>query len=109
MLKSVPECGLGPYISSTGYGAMGGFYVYESSSNRKPIDKSNGKLFDLLMVNKNSDLKELSTNISISNGLTWVRTTNKFYYVDSCAYNILEYDYDPETGHIGSEYITYEY
>lgn len=74
--KSVPECGASPYS-----GQLGGFYRYT---------KCNG-------------LIELFENISISNGLTWVRRTNKFYYIDSCSYNILEFNYDPATGDIGDK------
>lgn len=42
--------------------------------------------------------KKLFGNVFISNGLTWVRKTGKFYYVDSCAYDIIEFDYNPVTG-----------
>lgn len=47
---------------------------------------------------KRNGLKNLFGNISISNGFTWARKTNKFYYIDSCAYDIKEFDYDPKTG-----------
>lgn len=57
-------------------GAIASFYNYESGKCVK-------KLFD---------------NVTISNGLTWVRKTNKFYYIDSCTYDIKEFDYDPRTG-----------
>lgn len=67
--KSVEQCGLDEP-------ATGGFYKFE----------------------KGKCLKKFFGNVSISNGLTWVRKTNKFYYVDSCAYDIKEFDYDPETG-----------
>lgn len=38
--------------------------------------------------------------IRISNGLAWNKKINKFYYIDSCAYDIKEFDYDPYTGAI---------
>lgn len=38
------------------------------------------------------------SNVYISNGLTWIGS--KFYYVDSCAYDVKEYEYDSETGDI---------
>lgn len=72
--KSVPECGESSYS-----GELGGFYRYT----------------------KNSGLKELFKNVYISNGLTWVRSTNKFYYIDSCKYDVIEFNYDPGTGRIG--------
>lgn len=62
----------------TGTAATGAFYGYE-----------NGKC-----------LKKFFGNVFISNGLTWVRKTRKFYYVDSCTYDIKEFDYDPNTGDI---------
>lgn len=58
--------------------ASGAFYGYE-----------NGKC-----------LRTFFDNVFISNGLTWVRKTKKFYYVDSCTYDIKEFDYDPKTGNI---------
>lgn len=38
--------------------------------------------------------------IKISNGLTWVRKTNKFYYIDSCTYDVKEFNYDSDTGNL---------
>ncbi|XP_031636598.1 regucalcin-like [Contarinia nasturtii] len=35
-----------------------------------------------------------------SNGLTWNRSSNKFYYADSCDYNVVEFDWDPDTGNL---------
>lgn len=45
-------------------------------------------------------VKKFFDGVKISNGLTWVRQTNKFYYVDSCSYDVKEFDYDPKTGDI---------
>lgn len=39
-------------------------------------------------------------SVRISNGLAWSTKLNKFYYIDSCAYNIRQYDWDPCTGDI---------
>lgn len=39
-------------------------------------------------------------NVRISNGLAWDEWINKFYYPDSCAFNIKAYDYNPCTGDI---------
>lgn len=49
---------------------------------------------------KGKCLAKYFENVFISNGLTWVRWSNKFYYVDSCSYDIKEFDYDPRTGAI---------
>lgn len=69
--KSVESC-------DTGTPPTGAFYTY---NKRKGVQK----IFD---------------NVYISNGLTWVRKTNKFYYADSCTYDIKEFDYDPKTGNL---------
>lgn len=50
--------------------------------------------------NKGKGLEQLIDHVYISNGLTWVRETNKFYYVDSCTYDIKEFDYNPITGNL---------
>lgn len=39
-------------------------------------------------------------DIAIANGLTWNAATHKFYYVDTCACNIREFNYDIRTGNI---------
>lgn len=49
---------------------------------------------------KRKGLQKIFGNVYISNGLTWVRNTNKFYYVDSCTYDIKEFDYDLKTGNL---------
>lgn len=46
---------------------------------------------------------KLKEKICISNGLTWNKKTNKFYYIDSGDYDIKEYDYNPATGLISNE------
>lgn len=48
----------------------------------------------------NIGVHEFFGGIKISNGITWVRKTKKFYYIDSCAYDVKEFDYDPKTGNI---------
>lgn len=49
---------------------------------------------------KGKGLKKLFGDVFISNGLTWVKKTKKFYYADSCAYDVKEFDYNPKTGKI---------
>lgn len=40
-------------------------------------------------------------SIQISNGLAWNEKRGKMYYINSCDYNVAEFDYDPSTGNIG--------
>lgn len=43
--------------------------------------------------------ERLFGHIYISNGLTWIG--DKFFYADSCAYDIKQFHYNPKTGNIG--------
>lgn len=45
----------------------------------------------------------IKTHIGVSNGLCWNEQKNKFYYIDSCALDVKEFDYDPDTGNISNE------
>lgn len=58
-------------------------------------DTSNASAY---RYDQRNDVKQIKNNIFISNGLTWIEGTRKFYYIDSCAYDILEFDYDMDTG-----------
>lgn len=49
-------------------------------------------------------VEQLRENVYISNGLTWIG--NKFYYIDSCSYDVKEFDYDMQSGKIGKYFIT---
>ncbi len=45
----------------------------------------------------------IRSSLFISNGLTWSKSSNKFYYIDSCVPEINEFDYDIETGSLCME------
>lgn len=49
---------------------------------------------------KGDGVYELADNIYVSNGLAWDQEKNKLYYIDSCKYDMKEYDWDPSTGDI---------
>lgn len=42
----------------------------------------------------------LEKNLCLPNGLTWNEKTQKFYCIDTLAYDVKEYDYDIQTGDI---------
>lgn len=48
----------------------------------------------------NEKVVKLLEPVKISNGLAWNTTTNKFYFVDSCDFDVKEFDYDPATGNL---------
>lgn len=52
----------------------------------------------------NIGVHEFFGDVKISNGITWVRKTKKFYYIDSCSYDVKEFDYDPKTGNISESF-----
>lgn len=52
----------------------------------------------LYRYEKNKFVKRIHRKIYNSNGLTWNRKLNKMYFIDSCAHNIIEYDYNRENG-----------
>lgn len=54
----------------------------------------------LYCYDRDHGVKRLRENVFISNGLTWNTKTNKFYYIDSCVYDVKEFDYNVTTGHL---------
>lgn len=61
------------------------------------FEAADGSLYSFA---KDHALAMLKTKIGVSNGLTWNEKTGKFYYVDTCAVDIKEFDYDFKTGKI---------
>lgn len=64
-----------------------------------------GSLFEIAAgtfyrYTKDKGATPLLHNVYVSNGLTWDKKGNKFYYIDSCKIDVKEYDYDPESGDI---------
>lgn len=47
---------------------------------------------------KGDGVYELVNNIYISNGLAWDEKENKVFYIDSCKFDVKEYDWDRATG-----------
>lgn len=45
-------------------------------------------------------LTRLRTDVCLSNGLAWDTKRNKFYYIDTCSFNIRVYDWDRKTGFV---------
>ena len=42
-------------------------------------------------------------NVTISNGLVWTKAQDTFYYIDTKAYSVDAYDYDPPSGSISNK------
>ncbi|XP_055303861.1 putative sugar lactone lactonase YvrE [Sitodiplosis mosellana] len=61
------------------------------------------------MYTRQDGLVRYRDDVYSSNGLTWDTHNNKFYYIDSCKFDIKEYDWDPSTGRIYNEKIAYDF
>lgn len=61
------------------------------------INRQDGSLY---CCTQNEPVIQIEDGIGIPNGLTWNVHTNKFYYIDTLAYDVKEYDYNPATGAI---------
>lgn len=59
------------------------------------LDLANASFYSF---DREHGVRRLRENIFISNGLTWVNKTNKFYYIDSCVHDVKEFDYNVTTG-----------
>lgn len=49
---------------------------------------------------KGEGVKDLLHKIHVSNGLAWNEKAKKFYFIDSCKFDVKEYDYDQKSGDI---------
>lgn len=79
--------------------------IYSGTMRREQC----GDIFDvndgtLYKYAKGEEAKSLVAPIGVSNGLAWNQKSGKFYYIDSCAMNIREYDWDAKTGDIGKRF-----
>lgn len=54
----------------------------------------------LYSYSKYEGLRRYRTDVCSSNGLIWNEKKHLFYYIDSCKFDIKEYDWDPTTGEI---------
>lgn len=61
---------------------------------------SNTQSASLYSFDLEQGCKRLKTNLGISNGLAWNPAINKFYFVDSCTHELLQFDFNIETGDI---------
>lgn len=73
---------------------FGGTQRY-SGCDAPSIEVANASLY---RFDAQSGVKQLKENVFISNGLTWIPRTKKFYYIDSCSRDIKEFDYNINTG-----------
>lgn len=63
-------------------------------------DDSNVANATFFMYTKRDGLVCLRSDVYVSNGLTWNTRQRKFYYIDSCTFDIKEYDWNPWNGQI---------
>ncbi|XP_055296415.1 regucalcin-like [Sitodiplosis mosellana] len=58
---------------------------------------------------KGDGVYELVNNVHISNGLAWNEEENKVFYIDSCKFDVKEYDWDPSTGDFSNERVVIDF
>lgn len=77
----------------------GRLWVGTLSSEPEPLKflTGNGSLYS---YEKENRFTWQVGNITISNGLAWNKEIKKFYYIDSLAYKVFEFDYDEVNGTI---------
>lgn len=71
---------------------------FDECSPRSPSINGNFYMYN----SRRRSANILIPNVRISNGLTWNLQKKTFYYIDSCAHNVMEYNYNPRTGAIGT-------
>ncbi|CAH0556158.1 unnamed protein product [Brassicogethes aeneus] len=76
------------------YGTIG-------QNSDKLFVSNEGALHKITKDNLNSPETVISP-VNISNGLAWNKKNDKFYYIDSETYKIVEYDYNNEKGKISN-------
>lgn len=60
-----------------------------------PFNVANASFYN---YDREHGVRQLKKDVLISNGLTWNK--NKFYYIDSCSYDIKQFDYNIDTGEL---------
>lgn len=83
--------------------ARGRFWVGSMTENQ--ID-SNSSLYK---VESGLDISVALKNVRTSNGLCWNHDNTKFYYIDSLAHAIAEFDFDLESGSLTNKRIAFEF
>jgi sugar lactone lactonase YvrE len=56
----------------------------------------------LYALQLDGSLRKLVPSVTISNGLAWSRSGRTLYYIDTPTFEVAAFDYDPETGSLGS-------
>src|SRR5699024_1470282 len=68
-----------------------------------------GQIARLYRVEKNFYIKVAKDKVTLSNGLDWDPVRNTMYYIDSANQEVVQFDYDPETGQISNEDSVYRF
>lgn len=77
-----------------------GVLFFGSMGDQSKFDLAKNRLGAFYRYSKETGAVQLKTNIGISNGLTWDVKRKKFYYIDSVARDVKEFDYDKATSGI---------
>ncbi|WP_160366807.1 SMP-30/gluconolactonase/LRE family protein [Sphingobacteruim zhuxiongii] len=69
-------------------------------------EKGAGKLY---MLNEDGRVETKISEVTCSNGLGWNKDNDRFYFIDSLAYNVVEYDFDLASGKISNKKVLYTF
>lgn len=78
---------------------VGRLWVGTLSRHDKAL-KFTPELGNLYSYEKRKGFTQHVDKVTISNGLAWNKELKKFYYIDSLAYKVFEYDYEENNGTI---------
>ncbi len=68
-----------------------------------------GQIASLYRIEKSLDIKIAKDKVTLSNGLDWDPIRNIMYYIDSANQEVVQFDYDPETGQLCNEESVYRF
>jgi len=69
-------------------------------------EKGAGKLY---MLKEDGTVETKINDVTCSNGLGWSRNNDRFYFIDSLAYNVVEFDFDLASGMISNKKVLYTF
>lgn len=78
-----------------GYGRL-----YFGTYNHKLCGVENSSLNALYRYSKGNGTKRLLNNLHMASGMAWNERRQKFYFIQTCDYSIVEFDSSPDTGDI---------
>jgi gluconolactonase len=77
-----------------------GVLFFGTMGDESKFDLFEKRVGTFYSFNNETGVKPLKGYVGISNGLTWDTLRRKFYYIDSVAKDVKQFDYDPDNSEI---------